>query len=648
MDPSVYLSSYSQVNGVPQESKLATYMKRQTEGPPNSVITQSLAKNLSNLSIDPISVSLKKVVNQTNEFIPRNTTASPGLISGAYSSRSNLVESPSTPRTTPPTTPAPIALSSLPLTCSPTQLLDKTPTTYQENVGGTTYFYPAAVSSTGAAEGVSSANDEAVGGVETGVSLHQVPITMFPGTPPHVKTAKAHLASGEATFFMSEDIRKNIQRKNALTLELPDTSAYPDLPAAVDNYNDLCPLEPLPSVHKAQINYQTSTYKATNLTNGMRYCLRRIHGFRLPNAKCMMIVDMWKKLTHSNIVQLREVFTTKAFGDHSIVFVYDYHPDSVTLLQRHFSQPEAVNGYTDTFSSNPNAPRPYSHQKNTLLRQQHGSLLPESCIWSYVIQLTGALRVIHAAGLACRNLDPSKVLLCSNNRLRISCTAIADVLAFDSASSNPLSLISHYQQDDLTALGKLLLALSCCSLLAVQRDNLQTCMELMTRNYSLDLRHLIVYLLTGGPRRTVVDLMPMIGARYYTQLDAIQLHNDILENELAKEMENGRICRLLVKLNTINERPELNLDPAWAETGDRYMLKLFRDYLFHQVTDDGRPWLDMAHIVHCLNKLESSSQEKICLMSRDEQSILVVTYAELKHCLEQSFDELVTAAAKPL
>lgn len=50
-----------------------------------------------------------------------------------------------------------------------------------------------------------------------------------------------------------------------------------------------------------------------------------------------------------------------------------------------------------------------------------------------------------------------------------------------------------FQQDDLTALGKLLLALSCCSLLAVQRDNLQTCMELMTRNYSLDLRHLIVY-----------------------------------------------------------------------------------------------------------------------------------------------------------
>lgn len=39
-------------------------------------------------------------------------------------------------------------------------------------------------------------------------------------------------------------------------------------------------------------------------------------GFRLVNTKCMMLVDMWKKIQHSNAVTLREVFTTKAFGDH--------------------------------------------------------------------------------------------------------------------------------------------------------------------------------------------------------------------------------------------------------------------------------------------------------------------------------------------
>lgn len=41
------------------------------------------------------------------------------------------------------------------------------------------------------------------------------------------------------------------------------------------------------------------------------------------------------------------------------------------------------------------------------------------------------------------------------------------------------------------------------------------------------------------------------------------------------------------------------------------MLKLFRDYLFHTVTDDGRPWLDHAHILQCLNKLDAGTTEKV-------------------------------------
>lgn len=44
-------------------------------------------------------------------------------------------------------------------------------------------------------------------------------------------------------------------------------------------------------------------------------------------------------------------------------------------------------------------------------------------------------------------------------------------------------------------------------------------------------------------------------------------------------------------------------DPAWSETGDRYLLKLFRDHLFHQVTEAGTPWIDLSHIVSCLNKV---------------------------------------------
>ena len=72
-----------------------------------------------------------------------------------------------------------------------------------------------------------------------------------------------------------------------------------------------------------------------------------------------------------------------------------------------------------------------------------------------------------------------------------------------------------------------------------------------------------------------------------------------------QEVENGRLFRILGKLGTISERPEFQLDPSWSETGDRYMLKLYRDYLFHQVDENGAPWIDMSHIVQSLNKVST-------------------------------------------
>lgn len=69
----------------------------------------------------------------------------------------------------------------------------------------------------------------------------------------------------------------------------------------------------------------------------------------------------------------------------------------------------------------------------------------------------------------------------------------------------------------------------------------------------IDFRYLLT---TTTTRRSVTDLMPMIGARFYAQLDALQSQCDMQENELAKEMENGRLYRIMVKLGIINERPE--------------------------------------------------------------------------------------------
>ncbi|KAH9244170.1 hypothetical protein BASA81_018452 [Batrachochytrium salamandrivorans] len=115
--------------------------------------------------------------------------------------------------------------------------------------------------------------------------------------------------------------------------------------------------------------------------------------------------------------------------------------------------------------------------------------------------------------------------------------------------------------------------------------------------------------------------------------DASQ-YNDRLEDELSRELENARLVRLLCKLGFINERPEYDLDLTWAETGDVYLLKLFRDYVFHQVDEAGAPLLDLAHVLQTLNKLDVGVDEKIMLTSRDEKSCLIASYRDLKQCID--------------
>ncbi|KAK5849693.1 hypothetical protein PBY51_014007 [Eleginops maclovinus] len=530
------------------------------------------------------------------------------------------------PKITPHTSPAPRRRSHTPNPANymgPTSAADQGPHIIQkETVGGTTYFY--------------TDNTPAPMSGMVFPTYH-----IYPPTAPNV--AYMQPKANAPSFFMADELRQELINRHLITMAQIDHSENPDVPSEVDSYHSLFPLEALPPPNRMQktsnFSYITSCYKAVNSKDDLPYCLRRIHGFRLVNTKCMMLVDMWKKIQHSNSVTLREVFTTKAFGDHSLVFSYDFHAGAETMFSRHFNDPAADSYFTKRKWGQHEPPPP----------RQHAGLLPESLIWAYIVQLSSALRTIHTAGLACRVMDPSKILITGKTRLRVNCVGVFDVLTFDSSQTNHLALMPQYQQADLVSLGKVVLALACNSLAGIQRENLQKAMELVSINYSSDLKNLILYLLTEQSRpRSVNDIMPMIGARFYTQLDASQMRNDVIEEDLAKEVQNGRLFRLLAKLGTINERPEFQKDPTWSETGDRYLLKLFRDHLFHQVTEAGTPWIDLSHIVACLNKLDAGVPEKMSLVSRDEKSVLVVTYSDLKRCFDSTFQELQAAASGSL
>ncbi|XP_071540407.1 PAN2-PAN3 deadenylation complex subunit pan3 isoform X2 [Panulirus ornatus] len=684
----------SQVNGLPQESKLATYIsnrqqlatstqqqqqqQQQKQQQQEQQQQQNLTKSVAALSLDGVGTRKVSVpsVGSIAEFVPgsggggglAHSSSTPsfhsfsGLGSPSLSTPSSLGFTPMT-RSSPAATVAspqrPISPQDSPSRgrCSPQSIGGEDNSnasnlsTYQENVGGTTYFFTAQDQPAFGAAGTTAPPATFTSGPQP--ALVFPPYHILPPTPAHVHHLRA--PNNAPHFFMGDDLRHEILERHALALAHVDIEQYPDLPQEIDMYHELVPLEPQHGANKSSIfGYATSVYKGTNIKTGLHYCLYRIHGFRLSNVKVTQLVDLWKKLQHSSVTQLREVFTTKAFNDNSIVFVYDYHAGAETLATRHFSSANAftANGWEGLSSSSAGNGGSSSHDPpargiHKSHRQNSGSsLLPESTLWNYIIQLTGALRTIHTQGLACRTLDPTKILLTDNkSRIRINCCGIHDVLNFDPNAANPLANMPQYQQEDLVNLGKLMVALACNSVLALQRDNIQTALELINRSYSRDLAMLVVCLLTSQRIKSINDVMPMIGARFYTALETATQRADTYESEISKEVHNGRLFRLLTKLNTIVDRPQLHMDTSWSETGDRYMLKLFRDYVFHQVTDDGRPWLDLAHVVSVLNKLDSGSPDKICLMSHDEQNILVTSYAELKRCFERSFTELLQAAS---
>jgi PAB-dependent poly(A)-specific ribonuclease subunit 3 len=97
----------------------------------------------------------------------------------------------------------------------------------------------------------------------------------------------------------------------------------------------------------------------------------------------------------------------------AIVFVYDYHPDSKTLAQLHFSH-ESPFGRQHRSS--------HHHNNNS-------SPIPEKVLWGYIIQTAIGIKAIHTLGLACRVIDLSTLIITSDRRLRINCCGIMDVIA---------------------------------------------------------------------------------------------------------------------------------------------------------------------------------------------------------------------------
>ena len=187
----------------------------------------------------------------------------------------------------------------------------------------------------------------------------------------------------------------------------------------------------------------------------------------------------------------------------------------------------------------------------------------------------------------------------------------------------------------------------------------------------------------GGGGFSWAALGALMGERLMVEADSGAMLAASLADGLARECENGRLLRTMMKLAFVLDRPQDGPGGGGGgpgggggghgggygdtETGDRYALRLLRDALFHgaqpapgadlsghgatgaagpqAAAPPARPRVDWGLAFEGLNKLDAGvASERLPLLSRDGASLLVASYADLRVCLDQAYDELLRAA----
>jgi len=433
-------------------------------------------------------------------------------------------------------------------------------------------------------------------------------------------------------LFIPDQLREELQRKSEASLQTFPNST---LPQRLEHFHSLVALDTTAPKSTSVYGFPSWLYKAVSTKDGYTYCLRRLENFKLSDEKAIRTMQKWKRVNNANVVTVHDAFTTRAFGDSSLIVVTDYHPLSQTLADKYLS-----------------------HGSRYPSSKSAASYLPEQDLWCYIAQLASALKAIHSNGLAAQLLAPQKILMTSKNRLRLNTCGILDITQYGQQKST-----EELQDDDLTQLGRLIVSIAIKS--PVSNSGYPKGMEQIVRVYSSAVQDAISWLLSPlttaetndkiKENRGIDTLLTRLAPRMFGIFDAALHETDSLTSNLARELENARLVRLLTKMNSILERPESsptgsqpsqgpsslnNTSSAWSETGERYYLKLFRDYVFHQVDAEGRPTLDLGFILTCLNKLDAGIEEKILLVSRDEQNCFIVSYREIKRAFESAWTEL--------
>ncbi len=379
---------------------------------------------------------------------------------------------------------------------------------------------------------------------------------------------------------------------------------------------------------RSSFGYPTCLFRVTSTSDGRLYALRRIDSAGCVSHKIIQnVMNMWMSKSRSDNVQHRTnnhrsclfqhpgvVAWYKCFiSQRAVFFVHQFHVGAVTLKERFFDPNYNMN-IASTGSSN-------AADLRLPLDPGPGVPLPESLIWSCLTQLISAISAIHRSNLAVRTLQlnhilvtrdggpsatssPSSISEMNGNsaslfpklRFRINCLGIVDILEYETRKS-----LEDLQMEDMRSLGCLILSMTTGTEVTInditlrntnsmspsqQHQQQQRIMEMLNQysnfvrqHYSRDLHSLMEALVNPTVVPPVIEnVARSMTMRIMEEMDGAHSCMDGMNGALAGLYESGRALRLMLKLAFVNERPEFGIDKNWSESGDCYILKLFRDF----------------------------------------------------------------------
>jgi PAB-dependent poly(A)-specific ribonuclease subunit 3 len=291
---------------------------------------------------------------------------------------------------------------------------------------------------------------------------------------------------------------------------------------------------------RSSFGYPCATFQVVSREDGHLYCLRRFDSIKSVSQKIAASVsDQWVGFEHPNLVSLHTAFVAQR----AVFFVHQYIPGVVRLRDRLM-----------------------------------GSPVTEAVLWSAICQWTSVIRRVHQSRMAVRTLDARHVLL-QMDALRVrwfvNCAGVPDALEWE--SRKPLEAL---QLDDIRQLGRLILSLATGREITASTDSstIANCERFCMQNYSRELHNLTMTLIRSQTPPSILDVCRALAGRVWDEWEHTSLSLNRTERALGAEFESGRMLRLMLKLGFVNERPEFGPNRRWAQSGDCYILTLFRDY----------------------------------------------------------------------